>query len=47
MPPLSVHDGAHGRLHRAGWSPAVYSLAGRHGVVCVSIRRIASLTAVV
>ena len=35
MPPLSVHDGAHGRLHSAGWSLGICSFAGPHGVVCV------------
>jgi len=31
----SMQGEAHERLHRAGWSLGIYSLAGPYGVVCL------------
>ena len=35
MPLPTTEEEAYRRLHRAGWSLGIYSLAGPHGVVCV------------
>ena len=35
MPFPNVEEDAYDRLHRAGWTLGIYSLAGPHGVVCV------------
>jgi hypothetical protein len=31
----TTEDEAYHRLHRAGWTLGIYSVAGLHGVVCV------------
>jgi hypothetical protein len=35
VPLLSVQDEVYEQLHRAGWTLGIYSLADRHGVVCM------------
>jgi hypothetical protein len=35
MPLPSLQDDAHDRLHGAGWSLGIYSLAGPHALVCI------------
>jgi hypothetical protein len=38
MPVSSVQGEAYDRLHRAGWSLGIYSLAGPRGVVWLAIK---------
>jgi hypothetical protein len=35
MPFPTIEDEAYDRLHRAGWTLGIYSLAGPEAVVCV------------